>query len=158
MVRKMISDWLSRISMASFVILILLVCILWCVVFNVVIAASGIDVGYISEAPDINQVFEYFSGIVIIPMLESLLFQKLPYWGLTKISYMRRNMWLIYIISAALFALSHIYSIAYIIYTFIIGLILIYSYHIRINKHPFWTITLIHSLFNASFAIYKVLN
>ena len=141
--------------MASFVILILLVCILWCVAFNVVIEVSGIDVGYISENPELDQVFEYFSGIVIIPMFETLLFQKLPYWGLTKISYLRRNMWLIYIISASLFALSHVYSIAYIIYTFVVGLILIYSYHIRINKHPFWTISLIHLLFNASFAIYK---
>ncbi|MDO4771581.1 CPBP family intramembrane glutamic endopeptidase [Porphyromonas sp.] len=158
MTTQKISDWLSKTPTIVFVILSLSSHIVWWALLNAVIHVFSIDVGYITEPPKVNTAFEYISAIIIIPMVETLLSQKLPYWGLTKISYLKQNIWIVFLISATLFALLHFYSVAYIIYTFVVGLILIYSYHVRIKRHPFWTITLIHSLFNTFFTVYKLLS
>jgi hypothetical protein len=96
--------------------------------------------------------FKYFiSAAVIIPILESLLNQYLPFILMQKWSLTKRKYGLYIIISAIIFGLCHCYSIQYMIFAFSLGLILGYTYYFysKTPKIAFWSITLIHSLRNS---------
>lgn len=100
--------------------------------------------------PEKESIRSYILIIVVVPFLETLLFQKLVYRILIRIKYFRNHILYIFIISASAFAITHYYSAVYLIYAFIIGLFLIYSYHARRKKHAFVTVFIIHALFNTT--------
>lgn len=85
---------------------------------------------------------------VLIPLLETLIFQKILYWLLNKVQYVQKRHYYLIIISALIFSLYHIYSLHYMLYSFITGAIYMYLYKIRIDKQPFATIFAIHSAIN----------
>ncbi len=88
---------------------------------------------------------EFVLVVFIAPILETLIFQYLPYFYLKKYRY-------IYTIltSSILFGLAHAYSIIYIIYGFTIGLLFIstYFYSIRKNLNPFMLVAFSHFIYN----------
>lgn len=86
------------------------------------------------------------SGIVLAPILETLIFQKLFFDFLkTKI-----RVRFIILISALCFGLSHFYDLSYVINTFFIGIILAIAYAFWSSKKisPFWVVVTIHLLHN----------
>jgi len=101
------------------------------------------------NGPDVNS---WILGIVLAPILETLLNQHLPFWLIQKWS-LTRNKYRLYIFTSAIvFGLCHTYSLQYMIFAFSVGLILGYTYFFY-NKTPkiaFWSTTLIHSLRNGS--------
>ncbi len=88
---------------------------------------------------------------IIVPILETLIHQYLPFklmqmWSLTKSKY-----GLYILLSAIIFGLWHYYSLQYIIFAFSVGLILGYTYCFY-SKTPtvaFWSTALIHCLRNS---------
>lgn len=105
---------------------------------------------------------DWWFGIVIIaPILETYLNQKLPFILMQKWSFTKRKYGLYIVVSAIAFALLHCYSLQYIIAVFPVGLVLAYVY-LFYSKNPkiaFWSTTLIHALKNSvailAFAIEK---
>jgi len=96
------------------------------------------------NASDIDWVL----GLLIAPIVETLVFQMAPILILKK--YTRLKSLYIILISAAIFAACHTFSIAYIILTFVLGACLAYSYVIYLNKSvsAFRVTASIHALHN----------
>ena len=91
---------------------------------------------------------QFFLGVMFVPIIETFLFQFLPFTLLTKIPFLKKSH--IIILSALLFAFWHIYSIHYIIYTFIAGAFYMFLYFMRVGKYSFLTIVALHALNNAT--------
>ena len=97
-----------------------------------------------------NTLIELISVVIIAPIVETFLFQQLSYEILNRIKLFHGNSNRIITISGLIFGLSHLYSLYYIIYTFVIGMVFMYFYISRI-KHDTKTFLLIctsHSIFN----------
>jgi len=90
----------------------------------------------------------YFIGVIFVPLLETLIFQTVII-NLVKKAFPKLPIISI-IISSVLFGLSHFYSIAYILYTILMGIIFAYSYILSQKKeyNPFLVVFSIHALHN----------
>lgn len=90
--------------------------------------------------------------IFIAPIIETWLAQSLPYTLLNKVKYLKERSYLILLISALFFGLNHFYSLFYMVYGFLMGLIFMYGYMARINtdKKTFYLIAISHSVMNLS--------
>ncbi|CCZ07488.1 CPBP family intramembrane glutamic endopeptidase [Culturomica massiliensis] len=95
------------------------------------------------------------SALILAPIVETALFQTLIY-QLKK--WLHFNNITIVLISSVCFSLVHNFSLLYIISTFFIGSILMYTYILRseYNNKPYWSMTLAHSTLNA-FALFMLL-
>ena len=93
---------------------------------------------------------EFFELVFIVPILETFIFQKTIIRLLTKIKRLRNKKTTIIFISALFFGIQHFYSLIYVFITFVIGILLAYSFIIYEdkNKSSYWTVTCIHSLRN----------
>ena len=88
---------------------------------------------------------EFILVVVIAPILETFLFQYLPYLYLKKY-----NTIYTIILSSILFGLSHSYSIIYIIYGLTVGMLFISAFFYSIKKYlqPFWLVAFCHFIYN----------
>jgi len=87
--------------------------------------------------------------VIIVPFFETFLTQALPYHFLSLFQFMKRNQWLIILISGILFGSVHIFSLQHIFYATIIGFFLSGTYVIRAKKGDSFLCTyLLHALFN----------
>ena len=104
-------------------------------------------VGENSNGPNID----WWVGIIIVaPILETYLNQKLPFILLQKWNKTRGKYGFYMVLSALVFAAMHCYSIQYIIAVLSAGFVLAYTYAFY-SKNPkiaFWSTTLIHALKN----------
>jgi hypothetical protein len=97
-----------------------------------------------------NIVFLFVTNVILAPIIETFLGQSFPYYLLRKVKYLRERGSLILIVSSLFFGLIHFYSIFYIVYAFLMGLILMYGYLVRIrnDNKTFLLIVICHSLLN----------
>ncbi|MBO3395958.1 CPBP family intramembrane metalloprotease, partial [Clostridium perfringens] len=67
-----------------------------------------------------------------------------------KIKIKKNKDFFVLIISSLFFSLTHTYSLIYVLYTFVMGIFLSYTYILykKKNFHPFWIVVIIHSLRN----------
>jgi len=132
-----------------------LVAISFNILFNFIKDKDVIWIKFPGE--EINVIILFFTTIVVSPLFETFLNQYLPYYLLNKIKYLRERSYLILLSSAIIFGLVHFYSLFYIVYAFLIGLILMYGYmvRIRIDNKTFYLITICHSLLNCGIFILK---
>ncbi len=101
--------------------------------------------------PDLESmslISQFIFAVVIVPLLETLLFQLLPISLLRKFTGFSSGT--VIIISSMLFGLQHCYSPMYILHGFLIGLVLAYSYIVYENREnsSYWVVCSIHSLRN----------
>jgi len=112
-----------------------------------------IDIDFGVESMDIEKegmVKMIGYGVIIGPVIETFIFTFLPYKLLSRII---KNDTLIIIIASLLFGISHFYSLMYIIYGVILGLILntYYVYLLKKNNNTltaFGLVTLLHASTN----------
>jgi uncharacterized protein len=92
----------------------------------------------------------FFLSVFIAPFFETWIAQSLPYSVLNRVKYFKERSYLILLISALIFGVNHFYSLFYIIYGFLMGLVFMYGYMERIqtDKQTFYLITITHSLVN----------
>ena len=97
-----------------------------------------------------NIVILVIEGVFIVPIIETFVYQTLPYYFLNKVNFLKTKAYLILIISALFFGVTHCYDLFYIIYGFFGGLVLMYGYMVRIknDKNTFYLIAVTHGLFN----------
>lgn len=103
-----------------------------------------------------NSFREIAFGIIIGPMIETLLFQALIISLICKfIKRPKYNLYLSLLISATVFSLDHTYNIYYVAYAFLIGISYAFAYYI--GRYKKWnaalTVFLIHAIHN-TIAIY----
>lgn len=108
------------------------------------------DMGNPDGITKISFIGKIVSASIFIPLVETFIFQYLIIELSRNVKLLKNNNFVVIIISAIIFGLSHNYSFLYIFYSFIIGLFLAYSYIIYKKKNfsPFLIVTLIHSLRN----------
>ena len=102
-----------------------------------------------------KNIFESFIiGVILGPLLETLIFQI----GVIKISlYFNKDKTLAILISALAFGLTHIFNAYYFVYAFGIGLYFAYLYFLSLKKgiKPFWSLSVVHALFNLTVFCFK---
>jgi uncharacterized protein len=92
----------------------------------------------------------FFIIIFIAPVVETWIAQSIPYTFLNKVRYLKERSYLILLISALFFGLNHFYSLFYMVYGFLIGIVFMYGYMVRIktDDKTFYLIAICHSLGN----------
>jgi uncharacterized protein len=147
-----LDSYLKSVKRPLFVVFLMTSSVIVAIIFNylfgLIVEKDIIWLRFPSEEKNI--LLRIIAGIIIAPLLETILFQTLPYVLLNKVRYFSGRDNLIIIISAVFFGLNHFYSLFYIIYAILIGLIFTYFYVVRIkdDKKTFYLIALCHSLFN----------
>lgn len=106
----------------------------------------------------------FFLTVVFAPIVETLVYQYMPYKLLNYFNFFKiggyNRITFILFLSSLFFALSHLYSATYFIYSFFVGLLFIsifyYSYAIRRDgAYSFWLLVIIHMIIN-TLAFYDV--
>lgn len=149
--------WLANVPTALFVGIFWLVGLLWNIAFNLFawfVCSGPISQGDF-EPPE--RVFDYINYILMVPLIETALFQALPYYLLNKIDFFRKRIWLIILIGSLAFALSHFYSIGYVIFAVFPGILYMTGYHLRQGRHPFASIFMVHLLTNTIPLVYQLI-
>lgn len=96
-------------------------------------------------------------GVIILPVLETLIFQALVYWLLKKVYKHSSFMYAYIFISALCFGLSHPYSITYFCYTFLGGIVLAFCYYHFVGKNAIIKLALLHGIFNLTLMIVGII-
>lgn len=92
---------------------------------------------------------KYLFAVLAGPILETFLYQALPYYFLSLFQFFRRNVWIIILVSSIGFGLAHDFSTQHCINATFSGFILISTYIIRTkNKDPFLCTYLLHAFYN----------
>lgn len=100
----------------------------------------------------------WFLVIILVPILETYLFQHFPFKLMQKWKRTKHKYGLYIALSAIAFSLSHCYSLQYIIMVIPGGVLLgyIYVFYSKNLRKAFWTTTIIHALKN-SVAIFALM-
>lgn len=149
--------WVAKLPTPLFVGVFWAVGFLWNITFNLIawyVCSGPISKGDFEPPQD---VFDYITYILFVPLIETALFQALPYYLLNKIDFFRKRIWLIILIGSLAFALSHYYSIGYIIFAIFPGVLFMAGYHLRQGRHPFVTILMVHLLMNTIPLTYEII-
>ena len=136
----------------TFVLVITSALFLTAFCFNIILSfIKGSDIILLDFPRKENDIILLFVlPVLLAPIFETFLNQYLPYYLLNKVKYLNERSYLVLLISALFFGLTHFYSLFYIIYAFLLGLILMYGYMIRIttDRKTFYLIAICHSLVN----------
>ncbi|MED3025193.1 MULTISPECIES: CPBP family intramembrane glutamic endopeptidase [Bacillus cereus group] len=121
-------------------------------------ALPSITLGGLNENPieKSSIASQIINGSIVYPLLETIIYQPFLFWALRRNFFLKENDYLIILVSASIFGISHNFGIAYILYTMLLGLIFSYTYWIYeesdkklfIFKRSFWIVFSIHSLHN----------
>ncbi|MDR0437032.1 MAG: CPBP family intramembrane metalloprotease [Bacteroidales bacterium] len=90
-------------------------------------------------------------SVLIAPLMETLVFQFLVIYLLLRFT--RFPLWIVICISALIFGILHTYSVFYVFYAFVGGIIFAVAFVACKQKrgyfYAFWVVALIHGLYNA---------
>jgi membrane protease YdiL (CAAX protease family) len=146
---------INRFSLSARIILLMLLA----TIFNVFISwlinqfpfnqPLAPDESIIKLAEDVGPIIFFFLAVVLVPFIETVLFQALIIKVNLKRSRGNSNIYPI-IISAIAFSLMHIYSMIYVVTTFFIGLCLATLYIIvkKRKQSPILVVSTVHAIHN----------
>lgn len=150
--RKKINFWVRTTNRIWFVIWLTVSVFLIALVANCIIELFRDKdiIWYQFPYEEQNLIVLFIVTVLIAPVFETFLNQYLPYYLLSKITYLNERKCIILISSSIFFGLIHFYSLFYMLYGFVMGLIFMYAYMERIKTDikTFYLITLSHFLFN----------
>ena len=146
-----LSTWLRSIHSFWFVLLILAAT--YAVVIPVALLSAVLPSAALGPGPPSMHSYGLLGrlalGSLIAPLAETALFQWMP------IRLLRRKLrlpWPIVVLtSAALFGATHTYSLGYVIFAFLVGLVLAYAFAVRSEpeRSPFLLVAIVHAIRNA---------
>ena len=150
---KKIDNYLKELSTMKFIINIVLLTFLAIIPFFPLFYLYEKYIGEMGGPIDVETatlIYKVLAGSILAPIIETLIFQCAVIEKLSSIRILKEKNIIIVIASAMLFAISHSYSYLYIFYTFIIGLLLAYSYLVYKKKNfsAFWVVFWIHCIRN----------
>jgi uncharacterized protein len=152
-----INTYLKNLNRVSFVAFLTLVLFFIALCFNYFI-------GFIKDKDIVLVIFpskennfgvQLISTVLLAPVIETFLCQALPYFLLNKVQFFHQRNCIILFTSALFFGILHFYSVFYIIYGFVLGLVLMFGYMIRIknDKKAFLLIVICHTFLNLGILI-----
>ena len=100
---------------------------------------------------DKGMLLTFLYTIILGPFLETLLFQFIPVKLLSTYTFFKQRKLLLALISALIFALSHIYSFYYFILSFLVGAVFVFFFLIMEFKQKgagLWHTTFLHMIVN----------
>lgn len=131
----------------GFLVMLLLLVITTLVTSN----GNALNNPSVSYLDNLSILETFIESVITAPVLETLIFQIFIYWCTSKLISNKKYFLMIYLISSSLlFAISHYYSVSYLLYTICCGAVLSYSYFIfkERKENAFVLTVLIHSIFN----------
>lgn len=155
-----INNYLKNSSRIVFILLLTLALFTIAILFNIAYSfVKDLDIIW-SDFPDWQDdtIIFFILAVIIGPLFETWFNQYLPYYLLSKVKFLRERSYLILLISALFFGLNHFYSLFYIIYGILMGVVLMYGYMIKIksDKKTFILIATCHGLLNLGVFILNV--
>lgn len=147
-------DKISDYPFFRFVLMVFLFSLIISLAFQSVFYFAGLKDVLLSDKPSIageNIYFQSIKLVIILPIIETLIFQLFPYFLMTQFDYLKNRSWIIIILSAILFGLSHYYSLWYILHSGSLGALFMYAYIVRQRKNDsFAALCLVHILRNVT--------
>jgi membrane protease YdiL (CAAX protease family) len=101
-----------------------------------------------------------FTVLVVAPIIETLIFQKIMYALLTRSVYFQRRRWMLIFVSSLLFGAWHFDSVSHVLMATISGVVLmyVYVYYLPNYNRAFWSTVIIHFAHNmTTFLVMKYL-
>lgn len=96
-----------------------------------------------------NIVYRYLFVVLLGPIVETFIFQAMPYYFLNLFEFMKRHVWITILLPAIVFGCLHDFSLQYILSATMMGIVFQYTYHARSKKgDPFLSTFLLHALLN----------
>jgi hypothetical protein len=146
-----VNFFMKNVSRFWFVIILTVTGYMVSVSFNLAVTWLGInDIIFIKYPMEDADLFIAIAAVTVGPLFETWLGQSLPYRLLNKVERFRNNQILILIIAALIFGINHFYSVLYIIFGSVMGVVLMYGYMVRIKTDikTFYLIAITHALLN----------
>lgn len=145
-----ILNFLIRLNLAYFILLVLLVSLVVTAAFHLIVPANNLDNPIAGKTESIIALF--FFTVLYGPLIETLLIQFFPIKGiLFFLNKKNKHKYIIAILfSALLMSSMHIFNPAYFFYMFTIGCLLAISFIIAIHRrqNAFLTIGIVHAIWN----------
>lgn len=150
---KKINNYFQVIPTLNFIIIMVVATYLILIPFMPLFTLYERYIGEMGAATSMESgslVTKIIVGSIVGPIIETLIFQ----YGIIEIlsakRFLKEKSIIVAIISALLFGSTHSYSFLYVIYAFLIGLVLAYSYITYKKKSfsAFWIVVIIHGIRN----------
>ena len=140
--------FLSQRIELVFLILLTSLFVLPTLISNVIATLLSVDNWTMVDLAYTNTLFNTIAILIKAPILETFIYQFLPYMFLKKI--LKLKAFYIILLSATIFAGVHFYNYIYIIYAFFAGCILMFAYIVFTKRkfYPFLTLVIIHFTVN----------
>jgi len=136
----------------KFVIAAFLLSIIISVAFRFLFYSFGENDFTLSNPPTVANSSIYYAFIKLVlltPIIETFLFQTIPYFFIAQFDFLKKRNWIVILISAIAFGMSHYYSLWYILHSGILGALFMYFYIVRRKMaDSFLAISIIHTLRN----------
>ncbi|MBS9765976.1 MAG: CPBP family intramembrane metalloprotease [Flavobacteriaceae bacterium] len=149
-----IIEKIKSYSLAKFYIVSLIFSVLLIMLLSLITHLLGVELK--NPIEDYPPVVIAISALIFAPLLETLIHQYLPYKIMAFFDLLnsRIGVLALFFIASLFFGVMHPYSLGYVIYAFIIGLIFIVLFYVSHNirkdgKGAFWLVTLVHFTINA---------
>lgn len=151
---------LNSINTIIFIIVMELLLFIPSILVNVILHLLGFngDVGGPKAITKLTIIPLIIVTSIIVPIIETFIFQFGIIRILEKFEITKNKPVFMILISAIVFSLNHTYSYAYILDTFLVGVLLAYSFLIYANKNknPFLVVCVIHSVRNLIITVFSL--
>ncbi|MDD1539444.1 type II CAAX prenyl endopeptidase Rce1 family protein [Riemerella anatipestifer] len=154
----------KSLSILQFYLVIIPLSLFIVYIWSYFLEVYGTDISGENPVDTLPREIVFFLTIIFAPIVETLVYQYTPYKLLRYFDFFKlkgnNRIYLLLFSSSIFFALSHPYSVTYIIYSFFVGLLFMYifyySYTIRKDgAYAFWLLVLIHMIIN-TLAFYEI--
>lgn len=152
---KYIHTYFMQLSAVKFVICISVLSYLVVIPYVAILSFFIDDMGS-PEVLNSDSILEIiFLSLVFAPIVETFIYQTLIIRGLRIFTWFKRRPLIIALISAILFGVSHEYSLYYMFFAFLIGLLLAYSYlmYLYRKESSFIVTAAIHFIRNSAMTL-----
>ncbi len=137
--------YLKRVKISTFIFIGICLILLISILFGI-LSASGVS----SENPllDKNIYYIFFSGVIVAPFLETIVFQAIPFYLTVKYLKLKRKFCLFVFISPILFI--HDFNLSYIFISYLVGFVFAFMYYIAYfrKENAISVISIIHFINN----------
>jgi len=93
--------------------------------------------------------YRYLIVVLLGPIVETFVFQAMPYYFLNMFEFMKQHVWITILLPAIVFGCLHDFSLQYVLSATMMGIVFQFTYHTRSKKgDPFLSTYLLHALLN----------
>ncbi|MEJ8555258.1 CPBP family intramembrane glutamic endopeptidase [Tepidibacter sp. Z1-5] len=145
-----VHNYLCNTDVVTFILSIILIQYLSVILLSPLIMLFPDNNGAAPFDPEESKRLMLILGVVIAPLIETLLYQKIVIDICDKIKFFNNKKFIGILISGAIFGSRHTYSPQYMVHMFVVGSVWAYAYTVykEKKKHPYWVVCCIHAINN----------